>query len=224
VACADADDNVELLMQAGFMRYGEERLLFRSEDRPLPVPWNDKRAQAAQIRPTTSLDAVALSRLYAQATPQPVARLEAFRLADWERQGAHLRVPRSSLTPILRFADVEGFVQVTPDGGRDGTMLDAYVQIGVAKEDQPHYLKVVARPGADVSDLIEFGLGVIAAQTKGSGRRHDRGVIAPVRTYESPIDRRMEDAGFDSIASVTLLMKETLVRVAEPALVPAGVR
>jgi hypothetical protein len=224
VACADADDNVELLMQAGFMRYGEERLLFRSEDRPLPVPWNDKRAQAAQIRPTTSLDAVALSRLYAQATPQPVARLEAFRLADWERQGAHLRVPRSSLTPILRFADVEGFVQVTPDGGRDGTMLDAYIQIGVAKEDQPHYLKVVARPGVDVADLIEFGLGVIAAQTKGSGRRHDRGVIAPVRTYESPIDRRMEDAGFDSIASVTLLMKETLVRVAEPALVPAGVR
>jgi hypothetical protein len=224
VACADADDNVELLMQAGFMRYGEERLLFRSEDRPLPAPWNDKRAQAAQIRPTTSLDAVALSRLYAQATPQPVARLEAFRLADWERQGAHLRVPRSSLTPILRFADVEGFVQVTPDGGRDGTMLDAYIQIGVAKEDQPHYLKVVARPGVDVADLIEFGLGVIAAQTKGSGRRHDRGVIAPVRTYESPIDRRMEDAGFDSIASVTLLMKETLVRVAEPALVPAGVR
>jgi hypothetical protein len=224
VACADADDNVELLMQAGFMRYGEERLLFRSEDRPLPAPWNDKRAQAAQIRPTTSLDAVALSRLYAQATPQPVTRLEAFRLADWERQGAHLRVPRSSLTPILRFADVEGFVQVTPDGGRDGTMLDAYIQIGVAKEDQPHYLKVVARPGVDVADLIEFGLGVIAAQTKGSGRRHDRGVIAPVRTYESPIDRRMEDAGFDSIASVTLLMKETLVRVAEPALVPAGVR
>ena len=28
----------------------------------------------------------------------------------------------------------------------------------------------------------------------------------------------------NSIASVTLLMKETLVRVAEPALVPAGVR
>jgi len=50
------------------------------------------------------------------------------------------------------------------------------------------------------------------------------GVIAPVRTYESPIDRRLEEAGFDSIATVTLLMKETLVRVAEPALVPAGVR
>jgi hypothetical protein len=132
-------------------------------------------------------------------------------------------VPRSSLTPILRFADVEGFVQASPDGGRDGTTLDAYLQIGVAKEDQPHYLKVVARPEADTSDLIDFGLGIIAAQVKGD-RRLDRGVIAPVRTYESPIDRRMEDAGFDSIASVTLLMKETLIRVAEPALVPAGVR
>ena len=49
-------------------------------------------------------------------------------------------------------------------------------------------------------------------------------MIAPVRTYESPIDRRLEEAGFGTIATVTLLMKETLVRVAEPALVPAGVR
>jgi len=225
VACADADDNVELLMQAGFMRYGEERILFRSDEQPLPSPWAEKRVQAQRIRSTTSLDAIALARLYGQATPQPVARLEAFRLVDWERQGAHLRVPRSSLTPILRFADVEGYVQTAPDGGRDGTQLDAYLQVGVAKEDQPHYLKVVARPEADVAELIDFGLGVIAAQTsRGGDHRQERGVIAPVRTYESPIDRRMEDAGFDAIANVTLLMKETLVRVAEPALVPAGVR
>ena len=33
-----------------------------------------------------------------------------------------------------------------------------------------------------------------------------------------------EEEGFDAIAIVTLLMKETLVRVAEPRLVPAGVR
>ena len=36
--------------------------------------------------------------------------------------------------------------------------------------------------------------------------------------------RGLEEEGFDSIAIVTLLMKETLVRVAEPRLVPAGVR
>jgi hypothetical protein len=225
VACADADGNVELLMQAGFMRYGEEHVLFRAADEALPAPWTDEHAAARGIRSSVGLDAIALARLYGQATPAPVTRLEQFRLVDWERQGQHWRVPRSSLTPILRFADVEGFVQAAPDGGRDGTMLDAFLQIGVAKEDQPHYLKLMARPEADVTDLIDFGLGVIATRTtKGGDHRHDRGIIAPVRTYEAPIDRRLEDAGFASIAEVTLLMKETLIRVAEPALVPAGVR
>jgi hypothetical protein len=224
VACADADDNVELFMQAGFIRYGDERVLFRRADRALPAPWSEAQAADCRIRQTTPLDALALARLYAAATPVPVQRLEGIRLPDWERQGSHARVPRSSLAPILRFADTESFIQTSVDGGPDGTGIDAFVQVGVAKEDQPHYLKVLARPDADSSALVEYGLGVIAARTRGGDHRHDHGVIAPVRTYESPIDRRLEDAGFETIASVTLLMKETLVRVAEPALVPAGVR
>ena len=225
VACADADGNVELLMQAGFMRYGEEHVLFRASAEALPEPWPEKRAAACGIRQTTSLDALPLARLYAAATPAPVARLEAIRLADWERQGTHWRVPRSSLAPILRFADVEAFVLETPGGGgADGTGLDGFVQIGVAKEDQPHYLKIMGKPGVDVSGLADFALGVIRSRTEQRGSRREQGVIAPVRTYESPIDRRLEDAGFGTIATVTLLMKETLVRVAEPALVPAGVR
>ena len=224
VACADADGNVELLMQAGFIRFGEELILARPAKPALPKPWTDERAAKARIRPASQLDALPLSRLYASVTPQPINRLEALRLADWERQGTHSRVPRSSLAPILRFADVEAFVQASPDGGKDGTALDGFLQIGVAKEDQPHYLKIMARPEADTASLVDFGLGVIAARTAKSDHRHDHGVFAPVRTYESPIDRRLEEAGFDSIASVTLLMKETLVRVAEPALVPAGVR
>ncbi len=225
VACADEDDNVELFMQAGFMRYGDERILFRSAGAELPEPWSDEHAAECRIRPTAAIDALALSRLYASATPHPVQRLEAVRIADWERQGTHSRVPRSSLAPILRFADVESFVQESLRGGKDGTALDGYIQVGIANEDQPHYLKVMARADAEVSSLVEYGLGVIAARTeRDGGHRHDHGVIAPVRTYESPIDRRLEEAGFETISSVTLLMKETLVRVAEPALVPAGVR
>jgi hypothetical protein len=224
VACADVDGNVELMMQAGFIRYGEERIMFRPAEE-LPKPWTDKAARDARIRPAQPLDALALSRLYQAATPGPVVRLEAVRLPDWERQGNHSRVPRSSLAPILRFADIEGFVQGAEGGGRDGTLLDAFLQVGVAKEDQPHYLKVLARPEADPGPLIEYGLGIIASRTaKGNDHRPNHGVISPVRTYEAPLDRRLEDAAFDSIASVTLLMKETLVRVAEPALVPAGVR
>ncbi len=222
VACADADDNVELFMQAGFARYGDERVLFRPANRPLPAAMSDEDAHAAGIRSAVAQDAVALSRLYASVTPAPVQRLEAVRMADWERQGRDRRVPRSSLAPILRFADVEGYVQETRDGGRDGTQLDALVQVGVAKEDQPHYLKVLARPEADVVPLIRYALGVIC--TRADEPVRGRGVLAPVRTYESPIDRRLQEEGFDDIASVTLLMKETLVRVEEPRLVPAGVR
>ena len=117
------------------------------------------------------------------------------------------------------------WVQEAPGGGADGTQLEGFVQVGVAKEDQPHYLKVLVCPGVDASPLVRYGLGVIAARTqRGSDHRHDHGVIAPVRTYESPVDRRLEDFGFAPIAIVTLLIKETMVRVAEPALVPAGVR
>jgi hypothetical protein len=225
VACADQDGNVELFMQAGFARYGEEIVLNRPPERSLPAAWDDDRARDCRIRSAQPIDAVALMRLYASATPKPVQRLEAIRLGDWERQGGNWRVPRSSLAPILRFADVEAFVQEAPGGGRDGTELDAFVQVGVAKEDQPHYLKVVAKPGVDVSDLVAYALGSIAERTgRDAGHRHDHGVLAPVRTYESPIDSRLEEAGFDTIATVTLLMRETLVRVAEPALVPAGVR
>jgi hypothetical protein len=77
------------------------------------------------------------------------------------------------------------------------------------------------RPGVDADGLVRFGLGVIAARGDRRVGRSDRGVLSPVRTYESPLEHRLEDGGFESVASVTLLMKETLVRVAEPALVPA---
>jgi hypothetical protein len=225
VACADREGNVELFMQAGFARYGDERILHRPGDADLSRTWTDAEMRDCRIRPAGPLDALPLSRLYAAATPQPVQRLEGIRLQDWERQGTNWRVPRSSLAPILRFADVEAFVQESASGGPDGTALDGFVQVGVAKEDQPHYLKLLVRPDADASALASFALGIIRARTErdgGSSREH--GVISPVRTYESPIDRRLEDLGFGTIATVTLLMKDTLVRVAEPALVPAGVR
>jgi hypothetical protein len=211
-------------MQAGFARYGDERILHRSGDQDLPPTWDEKRMRDCRIRPATSLDALPLARLYAAATPQPVQRLEGIRLPDWERQGTNWRVPRSSLAPILRFADVEAFVQESRDGGKDGSTIDGFAQVGVAKEDQPHYLKLLGRPEADLSALAEFALGIIRARTEKDASRREHGVIAPVRTYESPIDRRLEDAGFGTIATETLLMKDTLVRVAEPALVPAGVR
>jgi hypothetical protein len=114
VACADADDNVELFMQAGFVRYGEERVLYRPTDQPLPEPWTEEEAAARGIRVARPVDAPALMSLYAAITPAPVQRLEGFRIPDWERQGSNWRVPRSSMAPILRFADLEAYVLESP--------------------------------------------------------------------------------------------------------------
>ena len=219
VACADGQGNVELFMQAGFARYGQERLLFREPSKQLPQPWTDERARAAGIRLSQPLDALSLARLYMIVTPAPVARLESYRLPDWERQATASRVPRSSLAPILRFAEMESYVQVGPDEAAN--QLHALLQIGVAREEQPHYLKIMALPETDVAQLIDFGLGLIAARIERGGSCPDNGVLAPVRTYESPLDRRLEEQGFSSLETVTLLMKEAVVRVAEPSLVPA---
>jgi hypothetical protein len=221
VACTDAGGNVELFMQAGFARYGAEKVLHRPGGMALPDPWTEERAAAAGIRAAKPVDAVALMQLYSSITPVPVQRLEGFRIPDWERQGSNWRVPRSSLAPLLRFADIEAYVLETP--GRPS--LDGFIQIGVSREDQPHYLRVMGRPDVDIASLLEFGLGEIRAQTTKNGNGPgEPGVLAPVRTYELPLDRRLEDVGFNPVSTVTLLMKETLVRVAEPALVPAGVR
>jgi hypothetical protein len=224
VSCADTGGNVELFMQAGFARYGEEHILFRAPD-------GDHGQAAAAfdpatrgIRATTPLDANDLDRLYRRATPAPVARLEGYRLRDWERQGSHWRVPRSSMTPILRFADVEGFVQEAPSG------LAAFAQVGVGKEEQPHYVRIITLPDHDPTDLIDYGLAVIAERTHSGWadrtrmHRADRGVISVVRTYESPLDRRLEDRGFSAIADVSLLMRELVERVRQPALVPVASR
>jgi hypothetical protein len=221
VACADRGGNVELFMQAGFARYGEEVILFRPPDSSWPR-MSEAEAARVGIRPSRPPDALDLSRLYETVTPRPVARLEDYRLRDWERPG-ELQVPRSSLTPLLRFADVEVFVQEAPHEG--ATPLAAALQVGVAKEEQSHYLRVLALPDHDVTDLVRFGLAHVgqrsgdAARGRGLGRGH--GVLSCVRTYESPVDRRLEEAGFLTLARVSLLMKESLVRVAQPALVPA---
>lgn len=229
VACADEGTNVELFMQAGFARYGEEHILYRPT---MAAQQGDDRRAA--IRAAVPLDAVALDKLYRSATPGPVARLEDYHLHDWERQGNHWRIPRSSLTPILRFADLEAYVEEDPAVPAPDCALNGLCQIGVAKEDQPHYIRIINRPDHDPSQLIDFSLATIAERTRLRpldraasairSPRPERGLISVVRTYESPLDRRLEDHGFRQVATVSLLMKEIAVRVKEPAFVTAATR
>ena len=163
VACADEGGNVESFMQAGFMSYGQEHIMYRPpEDVPSP---SSRTGVELGIRPAVALDALPLSRLYLTVTPAPVARLEGYRLSDWERQAGQWRIPRSCLAPILRFADVDTYVQPLAGGGSDGTQLAGFVQVGVAREDQPHYMRVLAVPDRDPGPLIEYGLGAISERS-----------------------------------------------------------
>ena len=220
VACADRGGNVELFMQAGFARYGEETILFRDPTLRFPGLRSIDEERLG-IRPATHQDSIDLARLYKRVTPSPVARLEGYRLADWEDLPGRSSVPRTSLTPLLRFADVEAYVQAAPDGPG----LVAMLQLGVAKEQQPHYMRVMALPEIDPSPLIRYGLATIGrrsgANRRSVGPAYQHGVMACVRTYKSPTDHRLEEQGMEAIASVSLLIKEALVRVAEPSLVPA---
>jgi hypothetical protein len=220
VACADTSGNVELFMQAGFARYGEEIILFRHPRERFPG-LRGLDPDGLGIRPATPQDSVDLARLYKRVTPAPVARVEGYRLPDWEHLPGRSSVPRTSLTPLLRLADVEAYVQEAADGQG----LAALLQIGVAKEQQPHYMRVMALPDHDAVPLVRYGLGLIGERS-GAHRRsadpaHQHGVMACVRTYEAPVDRRLEEHGMEPIATVSLLVKESLVRVAEPTLVPA---
>ena len=226
VACADADGNVELMMQAGFIRYGEEQIMFRDRRpraagavgrqggpcRADPAGAGARRARRCTgcTRPRRRVRSRVSSR---SASPIGSARaiIPACRARASHRSCAS---PRSSPTSRRRRTVA-----------RTGPSSMASSRSVSPRKISRTISRCLSGRRPISSALIAFGLGIIEARTsKGGEHRHDHGVIAPVRTYEAPIDARLEDAAFGSVANVTLLMKETLVRVAEPALVPAGVR
>ena len=147
VACADADGNVELFMQAGFMRYGEERVLFRPADRPLPEPVAGRaRRRLRDPRRRRRSTRSPLSRLYAARDAR--ARSPASRRSGSPTGSARARTgacrARAS-TPILRFADVEGFVQATP-GRRQGRDAARRLPPGRRRQGGPAALPQDHRP------------------------------------------------------------------------------
>ena len=226
VACADADGNVELLMQAGFIRFGEEIHPRPSGGGRMPKPWTDKigprrpgsdplpSSMRCRCRGCTRLvsrhSRSTASRPSVSTTGSARGRTRGCRDPAWRPSCASRTSRRSSRRLRAMGQGRDRARRLPPDRGRQG---------GSAALPQDH------RPSRSRHGPARRlrSRGHRGPDGKGD-HRHDHGVFAPVRTYESPIDRRLEEAGFDSIASVTLLMKENLVRVAEPTLVPAGVR
>jgi len=72
----------------------------------------------------------------------------------------------------------------------------------------PHKRRRRARP--DVLAAIAAGAEALSA-----------GILAPVRTYESAGRRAAEAAGFEPVGQVSMLVREVLASVRQPAMVPA---
>ena len=98
------------------------------------------------------------------------------------------------------------------------------LQLGVAKEQQPHYMRVLALPGHDPSALIRYGLALIGRHS-GAGRTaeggHHHGVMSCVRTYESPIERRFEEQGWRPSPRSPCSSRRRSCGSPSPSLVPA---
>ena len=193
VACADADGNVELFMQAGFARYGEERILFRAPDQaasPAAVA-DDRGARPAASGPSASLDALALHRLYQRSDAAP-GRAPRGRSGSPTGSGRapHWRVPRSQpdADPALRRR--RGVRPGRrPTAAATGPQLAA-LPPGRRREGGPAALPAGHRParGTTSTACPTSASGVIAARTSRAWR--PRATIAASSPRSGPTNRR----------------------------------
>jgi hypothetical protein len=200
-ACADVPENMELFGQLNFMAYAHEEIWYRP-------PGAVDGGQPDDLLPATPADAWHLFDLWTHTTPPAIARIEAYAAEDWEPVGHEGVVPRSSLNPLLHFSDVNGWL--LPDGER----VAGFAQHGACRAG-PHYLRFLVRDGAD-------GAAFLGAVLKAAGEEAlAAGILAPVRTYESTGRGAAEAAGFESVGQVSMLVREVLASVRQPAMVPA---
>jgi hypothetical protein len=200
-ACADVPENMELFGQLNFMAYAHEEIWYRG-------PGGVDGGRPDDLLPATPPDAWHLFDLWTHTTPPAIARIEAYGAQDWEPVGHEGVVPRSSLNPLLHFSDVNGWLLA------DGERVAGFAQHGACREG-PHYLRFLVRDGADGAAFLASVLKAAGDEALGAG------ILAPVRTYESAGRQAAEAAGFEPVGQVSMLVREVLASVRQPAMVPA---
>ncbi|MGQ0607766.1 MAG: hypothetical protein ACT4OQ_04785 [Chloroflexota bacterium] len=219
-ACADVRENLELFGQAGFMAYAQEEIWWRA-----PEPTRGARSwlrslvgrdsrdgrgpmDELELRPAGAPDAWHLFDLWSHATPPAIARIEGYGASDWEAAANEAIVPRSALNPILHFSQTDAWLLNAEQ--RAG----GFAQHGACRSG-PHYLRFLVRDGADGAGFLRAVLARIGDEAIAAG------ILAPVRTYEAAGTHAAQDAGFEPIGRVTLLVREVRAQVRQPAMVPA---
>jgi hypothetical protein len=200
-ACADVPENMELFGQLNFMAYAHEEIWYRP-------PGRLEEGRPEDLEPATPPDAWHLFDLWTHTTPPAIARIEAYGAQDWEAVGHEGVVPRSSLNPLLHFSTVNAWL--LPDGQR----VAGFAQHGACK-DGPHYLRFLVRDGAEGGAFLAAVLKAVGSDALSAG------ILAPVRTYESTGREAAEAAGFEAVGQVSMLVREVLESVRQPAMVPA---
>ncbi|MFN2484147.1 MAG: hypothetical protein ABR509_04325 [Candidatus Limnocylindria bacterium] len=207
-ACSAAPENLELFNQLAFVAYAEEQILYRAPDATRSGANGAPGGGADEFVPAQPAHAWHMFRLWSEVTPPTVARTDGYRAADWETADREAVVPRSSLTPLLRFADVRSWL-LPDDGG-----AAAFVQHGLSRRG-PHYLRMLAGPRIDPARVVAAAISAAGPAARRAG------ILTPVRTYEPPLRIAAEDVGFELAGVVTLLIREVRASVRQPAMVPA---
>ena len=226
-ACSDVPENLELFAQQEFVAYASEEILYRPADaagpQASPAAKNGQPAtngaapptalaggvsEPAALRRAESSDAWHLFRLWSRVTPPVVARTEGYSAADWEVADREASVPRSSLTPLLRPADVRAWLLPDASGAA------AFVQLGSARGG-PQYLRLMAADDSDPASVLQ------AALDEADGPRRATEWLAAVRSYEPRVRTALLRDGFEPIGTVHLLVRDARARVRQPAFVPA---
>jgi hypothetical protein len=169
----------------------------------------------------TSEDVYHLAQI---STDQPRERASALRLQrpeDWpaiQRLGV-------TITP-QRVRQAEGGIAIAPGSGKgcrryvlpDENGNDLMATLDLCAGGLAHWLRILVHPNArhEAEGLIHWGL---AAVDDGSGKP----VYCTVRQYESGVRGALEEAGFESFATRSLMVKHTVawVRAPAPELTPA---
>lgn len=209
-ACSAAAENLELFSQAGFLAYAEEEILYRAPERgangaPSGRAGIDDAYHLVAAQPSNAWH---LFQLWSEVTPAAVARTDGYTAADWETADREAVVPRSSLTPLLRFAEVRSWLLPGERGAA------AFAQHGLSRRG-PHYLRLLTGRATDPGLLLGAALQAAGAAARGAG------ILTPVRTYEAPTKSAAVEAGFEPVGRVTVLVRDVRAAVRQPAMMPA---
>ena len=188
VACADADGNVELFMQAGFARYGEELICFRPPRPPLPgAADRGARRPRSGIRPAGPTDA-------RRPVPPLRGRDARSRSSAWSAPDRRLGAPGRGCADAALQPDADPALRrrrgVRPGGARRRAGSDGR-STASSRSAWPRRTSRTTSgsspgpgPTPGRSSRSAWASSPPATERRDHGRDH--GVIAPVRTYESP--------------------------------------